>query len=281
MNNITVITNSDKDTGYTYTEKIKMFLEGKCNLKFAFSSDDIKSALKGADVAIVLGGDGTILRCAGEASKTDTPILGINLGNLGFLADVETADIEYALENLLCGKYVVEKRFMLDAEVIRASQTVKKVSALNDIVVSRSSYKRIVSTDVYVDESFVGHYDGDGIIAATPTGSTGYNLSAGGPIVDSSLFVSIVTPICPHTSFSTPIIVPGTKTIKIKFKDRFSECSMLTVDGQQGYDLEPNDTVIIKASDKKTGLIKFDNTDFYEMLCKKHITAAAKNEGRA
>ena len=163
---------------------------------------------------------------------------------------------------------------MLDAAVVRGTETVKEVSALNDIVVSRSSFKRIVATDIFVDESFAGHYDGDGIIVATPTGSTGYSLSAGGPIVDSSLFVSIVTPICPHTSFSTSMVIPGTKVIKIKFKDSFSQCSMLTVDGQQGYDLEPDDTVIIKASGKKTGLIKFNNTDFYEMLCKKHITAS-------
>ncbi len=274
MKNIAVITNPDKDTGYTYTKKIKDFLDGKCRLEFADSSADIKKATEGADAAIVLGGDGTILRCAGAAAETQTPILGINLGNLGFLAEVETADIEFALDNLLCGNYIVENRFMLDAAVIRGAETVKEVSALNDIVVSRSSFKRIVATDIFVDESFAGHYDGDGIIVATPTGSTGYSLSAGGPIVDSSLFVSIVTPICPHTSFSTPMVVPGTKVIKIKFKDSFSQCSMLTVDGQQGYDLEPDDTVIIKASGKKTGLIKFNNTDFYEMLCKKHITAS-------
>ncbi len=281
MKNITVITNPDKDIGYIYTNKIKSFLDGKGRLSFIDSYSDIEKKLVGADVAIVLGGDGTILRCAGEAAKTATPILGINLGNLGFLADVETTDIEVALDKLLNGNYVVEERFMLDAEIIRGEHTVEKVSALNDIVVSRSSFKRIVATDIYVDDSFAAHYDGDGIIVATPTGSTGYSFSAGGPIVDSSVFASIITPICPHTSFSTPMVIPGTKIIKIKFKDSFSQCSMLTVDGQQGYDLEPEDTVIIKASDKKTGLIKFDNSNFYEMLCKKHITAATGAEGRA
>lgn len=281
MKNITVITNPDKDIGDIYTNKIKSFLNGKCTMVLTDSYSDLREALLGADAAIVLGGDGTILRCAGEAAKTSTPILGINLGNLGFLADVETADIETALDKLLNGNYIVEERFMLDAEIIREARTVEKVSALNDIVVSRSSFKRIVATDIYVDDCFAAHYDGDGIIVATPTGSTGYSLSAGGPIVDSSVFASIITPICPHTAFSTPMVVPGTKIIKIKFKDSFSQCSMLTVDGQQGYDLEPEDTVVIKASDKKTGLIKFDNSNFYEMLCKKHITASAGAEGRA
>lgn len=274
MKNITVVTNADKDTDFTYTKKVEACLSGKCALTLAGSTDNVPKLLVNADAAIVLGGDGTILRCARDASKTNTPILGINLGTLGFLAEVEPADIEPALNKLLAGDYSVEYRFMLDAQIERRGKKVNELSALNDIVVSRSSFKRIVATDVFVDDSFAGHYDGDGLIVATPTGSTGYNLSAGGPIVDSSLFVSIITPICPHTSFSTPMVVPGTKIIKIKFKDSFSQCSMLTMDGQQGFDLEPDDTVIIKASDKKTGLIKIGNTDFYEMLCKKNITAS-------
>ena len=140
---------------------------------------------------------------------------------------------------------------------------------MNDRIIS----DRIISIDVYVDDSFAGHYDGDGLIVSTPTGSTGYNLSAGGPITDSSLFVSIITPICPHSSFSTPMVVPGTKTIKICLRDNFSQCSMLTTDGQSGIDLEADDVVIIKASDKKTGLIRVTDTNFYDRLCKKQLFA--------
>ena len=226
-----------------------------------------------------MGGDGTILSCARQASVFNVPIMGINLGTLGFLAEIEVGEIDTALNKLLNGDYVVEERFMLDASIIRSGSSVAEVSALNDIVVSRSSYRRIISVDVYVDDSSAGHYDGDGLIVSTPTGSTGYNLSAGGPIADSSLFVSIITPICAHSSFSRPIVVPGTKTVKICLRDNFSQCSMLTTDGQSGMDLEADDIVIIKASERKTGLIRVTDMDFYDKLCKKQLFAKGFQKG--
>lgn len=271
MKTITVVTNPEKDLDLKFTNYIKSLLSGRCEAKFSSITDDLQNALKNSDAAIVLGGDGTILSCARFASALGVPILGINLGTFGFLAEAETGEIDSALGKLLSGDYTVEQLFMLSASIVREGETVAEVDALNDIVVSRSSYRRIISTDVFVDGSFAGHYDGDGLIVATPTGSTGYCLSAGGPIADSSLFVSIITPICPHSSFSTPLVVPGSKTVKIRLKGNFSQCSMLTADGQRGYDLEADDTVIIKASSRKTGLIKVTDTDFYERLCKKRL----------
>ena len=271
MKTITVVTNPLKDENFIYTNRIRAALAGRCNAKFVTTSDDIAASLAGSDAAVVLGGDGTMLACAQHASRLGVPILGINLGTLGFLAEAETGEIESAAEKLLSDEYGVEELFMLDASIERDGRTVADVTALNDIVVSRSSYRRIISVDIFVDGSFAGHYDGDGLIVATPTGSTGYNLSAGGPIADRSLFVSIITPICPHSSFSTPLVVPGTKTVKILLKDKFSLCSMLTTDGQSGVDLEADDIITIKASEYKTGLIKMENTDFYTRLCKKHL----------
>lgn len=271
MKTITVVTNPLKDENFIYTNRIRAALAGRCNAKFVTTSDDIAASLAGSDAAVVLGGDGTMLACAQYASRLGVPILGINLGTLGFLAEAETGEIESAAEKLLSGEYGVEELFMLDAAIERDGRTVADVTALNDIVVSRSSYRRIISVDIFVDGSFAGHYDGDGLIVATPTGSTGYNLSAGGPIADRSLFVSIITPICPHSSFSTPLVVPGTKTVKILLKDKFSLCSMLTTDGQSGVDLEADDIITIKASKYKTGLIKVEDTDFYTRLCKKHL----------
>ncbi len=271
MKTITVVTNPLKDENFIYTNRIRAALGGRCNAKFITTSDDIAASLAGSDAAVVLGGDGTMLACAQHASRLGVPILGINLGTLGFLAEAETGEIESAAEKLLSDEYGVEELFMLDAAIERDGRTVADVTALNDIVVSRSSYRRIISVDIFVDGSFAGHYDGDGLIVATPTGSTGYNLSAGGPIADRSLFVSIITPICPHSSFSTPLVVPGTKTVKILLKDKFSLCSMLTTDGQSGVDLEADDIITIKASKYKTGLIKVEDTDFYTRLCKKHL----------
>lgn len=271
MKTITVVTNPLKDENFIYTNRIRAALGGRCNAKFITTSDDIAASLAGSDAAVVLGGDGTMLACAQYASRLGVPILGINLGTLGFLAEAETGEIESAAEKLLSDEYGVEELFMLDAAIERDGRTVADVTALNDIVVSRSSYRRIISVDIFVDGSFAGHYDGDGLIVSTPTGSTGYNLSAGGPIADRSLFVSIITPICPHSSFSTPLVVPGTKTVKILLKDKFSLCSMLTTDGQSGVDLEADDIITIKASKYKTGLIKVEDTDFYTRLCKKHL----------
>lgn len=271
MKTITVVTNPLKDENFIYTNRIRAALGGRCNAKFITTSDDIAASLAGSDAAVVLGGDGTMLACAQHASRLGVPILGINLGTLGFLAEAETGEIESAAEKLLSDEYGVEELFMLDAAIERDGRTVADVTALNDIVVSRSSYRRIISVDIFVDGSFAGHYDGDGLIVATPTGSTGYNLSAGGPIADRGLFVSIITPICPHSSFSTPLVVPGTKTVKILLKDKFSLCSMLTTDGQSGVDLEADDIITIKASKYKTGLIKVEDTDFYTRLCKKHL----------
>jgi len=279
MKNVVIVTNTTKDADFKYTNKVEEILKTECTTTRVTDVIELPKALKGADALIVLGGDGTILSCAGDASHFDVPIMGINLGTLGFLAELETGEIDTALKKFLNGEYTVEERFMLDASIMRSGNCVAEVSALNDIVVSRSSYRRMISTDVYVDDSFAGHYDGDGIIVSTPTGSTGYSLSAGGPITDSSLFVSIITPICPHSAFSTPMVVPGTKTIKICIRDIFSKSSMLTTDGQSGVELEADDVIIIKASDKKTSLIRVTDMDFYDRLCKKQLAAKGFQKG--
>lgn len=272
MRNIALIANADKDKNLTYTNKIKELLGADCTVKVATSSEDYTSVVRGADVLIVLGGDGTILTCASVASEEGVPMLGINLGTLGFLAEVEKSEAEYAIECLLNHKYTVEERFMLEASVLRDGRVVYTNSALNDFVVSRSSFRRMISTNVYVDSSLVASYDGDGLIVSTPTGSTGYNLSAGGPIVDTALFASVITPICPHTSFSSSIVVPADKTVRICLKDSFSKHSMLTTDGQHGFELESSDEVVIKASPKKAKLIKVHDRSLYDVLAHKNIT---------
>ena len=272
MKNIVIITNIDKDPNLTYTNKLKALISDKYNVRCDTEPEKYAEAISGADVLIVLGGDGTILTCAGNAARFGVPILGINLGTLGFLAEVEKSEAEKAISALLSGEYTVEERFMLEATVLRDGEEVYHNCALNDFVLSRSSFRRMISTNVYVENSHVASYDGDGLIVSTPTGSTGYNLSAGGPIVDASLFAAVITPICPHSNFSSSIVVPADKVVRVCVKDSFSKQSMLTTDGQHGFELECSDEVIIKASSSKAKLIKVHDRSFYDVLALKNIT---------
>lgn len=273
MKSIAIITNINKDKNLEYTNKIKSLLPDNINVAVATSTDGICDAIKGADVAVVLGGDGTILACANCAAEYNIPMMGIHLGTLGFLAEVEKTEIENAIARLLSGDYRIEERLMLDATVIRGEKEICTYSALNDFVISCSSVRRIISTDIYIGNSFAGRYNGDGVIFATPTGSTGYNLSAGGPILDTELRTGVITPICPHSSFSTSIVIPSEKTVRVLLNDTFSKESILTTDGQQGFELDSNDIVEIKASNKKTRLIKIYDRSLYEVLSIKKITA--------
>ena len=276
MQKIAIIANSQKDAGLTYTNKIREMLSA-CEVSLATDSRNYAETIKGADALIVLGGDGTILSCASAAAQEGVPMIGINLGTLGFLAEVEKSDAQLAVEKLLCGDYRVEERFMLKATVHRAGEVVYTNTALNDFVISRSSFRRIIATEVYVDGSFVAGYEGDGLILATPTGSTGYNLSAGGPIIDNSLYESIITPICPHTGSSVSVVVPAQKTIRVKLKDNFSKHSMLTTDGQHGFELDKDDEIEITASEHRAKLIKIYDRSIYDVLSYKKIIG--KQEG--
>ncbi len=272
MKKIAIITNGKKDKNHIYTHKIVSRLNGVCSVSVANVEDDIISAIDGADAAIILGGDGTILSCASHAAIANVPILGINLGTLGFLAEAEKSETDYAIDSLINGKFRIEERLMLEASVVRDGKEVAKEYALNDFVVSCSSFRRIMSTDVYIDDSFVSNFSGDGVIFATPTGSTGYNLSAGGPIIDTALDCAVITPICPHTSFDTSVIVPSGKTIKAKLLESFSDNLLLTADGQRGVELHANDIIKINASSHRASIIKVHKRSLYEVMSLKKIT---------
>jgi NAD+ kinase len=272
MKKIAIITNGKKDKNHIYTDKIVNRLNGVCSVSVANVEDDIISAIDGADAAIILGGDGTILSCASHAAIANVPILGINLGTLGFLAEAEKSETDYAIDSLINGNFHIEERLMLEASVIRDNSEIAREYALNDFVVSCSSFRRIMSTDVFVDDSFVSNFSGDGVIFATPTGSTGYNLSAGGPIIDTALDCAVITPICPHTSFDTSVIVPSGKTIKAKLLESFSDNLLLTADGQRGVELHANDTIKINASSHRASIIKVHKRSLYEVMSLKKIT---------
>lgn len=273
MKTVALTSNPRKDENYNIAKKVCEYLKGHFNLicdekmniieAERVSVDEIRER---ADIMIVIGGDGTILRFCRLLCKKETPVLGINMGRLGFLAEVEVEDLEKGMNALIEGNYSIEKRSMLYGSIIRDGRPVDKFNALNDIVVSCSSFKRMVNTKIKIDGVIAGSYASDGIIAATPTGSTAYSLSAGGPIVDSSLDVTVLTPICPHTLSSRSIIVPTYKPIEIEVWSKSSKGLLLTVDGQEGFYLQNDDVVRICRSRYKSHLIKIEDRNFYDIL---------------
>jgi NAD+ kinase len=221
-----------------------------------------------ADYAIVLGGDGTILRVARELSGKNVPILGVNLGQMGFLAEVEPSMLESSLLKLMAGQYIVRHRLMLSARVLRDESPVAEYTALNDIVISKGPFSRIIYVDTFVNDKFLESYPGDGIIVSTPTGSTGYSLSAGGPIVNPALDVMIVTPICPHLLHHRSVIVDSSERVLLKVMTRQTEV-VLTVDGQVGFSLADGDVVLVTRAPITAPLIQLEGSDFYVLLHRK------------
>jgi len=263
-----ILTNKTKDTDGKITKKVAKILSKKYDILFSsdYDEDSLHIMYEKSDVIVVLGGDGTILRSAKYAAKYNTPILGINLGNLGFMAAAELSVIDEALDMFLKGEYDIEKRFMIDACITRSNKDTKTVTALNDIVVTRASYQRMVAFDVSVNGDHLASYQGDGLVVSTPTGSTAYSMSAGGPVVDPSLDVCIITPVCPHTMASKPVIVPGNAKIEIRFKSTFDDMAMLTADGQSGIRLSEGDIIKVNGSQNTIGLIKLSKMSFYNLF---------------
>lgn len=218
-----------------------------------------------SDLIITLGGDGTILNVARLCAPFSTPILGINLGHLGFLAEVDNSDILSSLEQLYSGEYTIEKRMMIEASVIKNDMEIINFRALNDIVVTRGAFSRMVHLKAYVNENYLDTYLSDGVIISSPTGSTAYSLSAGGPIVYPNVELIVITPICPHTLYSRSIIVSAQDIVKLEIDDENQDI-MITTDGQQGYKLSYRDVIYIKKSNEYTNLIRIKNTNFFDLL---------------
>ncbi len=221
-----------------------------------------------ADLLLILGGDGTFLHTARFFAGSNIPILGFNLGRLGFLTEMETEDLDLVLDNILEKKYRLEERVMIEGWICRRGLEIARVLGLNDIVVSKGAFARIIELDLFLQQTFISSFPGDGLIVSSPTGSTAYSLSAGGPIVHPMVAAFIITPICPHSLHSRPLVVGVREEIEIKVK-RADRRVMLTVDGQEGLRLVKNDVVKITAAREKTLLVRFFEKDFYQILQKR------------
>jgi NAD+ kinase len=220
------------------------------------------------ELIIVIGGDGTILRVARDLACWNIPILGINLGQKGFLAEIEVDQMERFLEYVTTGLYGYQERMMLEARLYRDSKELVSYLGLNDIVISRGPFSRIIKVESYINDEFMESYYGDGVIVATPTGSTGYSLSAGGPIVNPTMQLFVVTPICPHSLYNRSVVINGEDLVKLHIDSRQVDV-MLTVDGQVRYTLEDDDQVLISRAKQSVKLISFKDYSFYRMLHQK------------
>ncbi len=220
------------------------------------------------DFILVLGGDGTLLRTARAVADKNIPFIGINLGHLGFLTELEVEKLFDGLEDLRKGNYRIEERMMLAAYVKRDGKIIKSYHALNDFVITKGAFARIIELEAYINEDYLSTYPADGLIISSPTGSTAYSLSAGGPIISPELEVIIITPICPHTLYARPVVVSHEQEVRVKIVSDAVEI-MLTLDGQEGLSLKKNDEVVVKKSQFKAKLIKLKNRSFYDILREK------------
>jgi NAD+ kinase len=216
------------------------------------------------DLVVVLGGDGTLMSVA-RAQRHDVPILGVNLGGLGFLTEINRGELYPALVEILAGRFGIESRALLDVELQRPAVGALGHKALNDVVVTKSALARIIDLRIEVDGRLVARYRSDGLILSTPTGSTAYNLSAGGPIVYPTLPVIVITPICPHTLTHRPLVVPDSSLVEVRLETHDQEV-YLTVDGQEGTTLEPSDRLRVRSSQAHAHLVRISGRGFYDSL---------------
>ncbi len=229
-----------------------------------FSREDLP---EGADLVVVLGGDGTLLSAARYVAGRNIPLFAVNLGHLGFLTAIPVEDLFPELERALRGEHRIGCRRMVDCELVRQGRTIGTYSALNDVVVTKSELARMIDLDTHVDNHFVAAYKADGLIVSTPTGSTAYSLSAGGPVIFPSVAALCITPICPHMLTNRPVIVPESSVIQIL--NHGEDGTYLTIDGQTGEPLSRGDRIVCRASPKTIQLIRPPKMLFFDVLREK------------
>ncbi|MCL4352425.1 MAG: NAD(+)/NADH kinase [Firmicutes bacterium] len=231
--------------------------------EYALDTQDLTA--ESIDWIVVLGGDGTLLRAAKDLAFLERPILGVNLGHLGFLTEVEVPDLLLALSSLLQGEYTMDERHLLSASVLRDGQQLARFDAMNDVVVAKGPFARLINLETFVDDAYVTTYPADGLIVATPTGSTAYSLSAGGPILAPDLSNMVITPICPHSFFDRSIVIDGSHQIKIRIRTIHRD-TLVTIDGQEGHPLEDGDEVVVETSPITIRLIRRPGWSFFHVL---------------
>ena len=217
------------------------------------------------DQILVLGGDGTMIATARMLGDREVPVLGVNYGGLGYLAEFRIEELYQALESIISGNFRLDKRVMLDVELRRGDELITHSRVLNDVVINKSALARIIEIEAYLNQRFVNAFRADGLIISTPTGSTAYNLSAGGPVIFPSMNAVVITPICPFTLSNRPIVVPDDATIELLLKTDQEEVT-LTLDGQVGVSLKVEDRAVIRKSSVAFNLVQPSNRNYFDVL---------------
>lgn len=282
MNRFFIITNIHKDPELKTTKFIQNYLEAKgkkCGIQIKDVNvlegeqyTDSSNIPDDVEVILVLGGDGTMLQAARDTMDKQIPLLGVNLGTLGYLAEVEESNIKSALEQLMNDDFTIEERMMLTGKIIKNGEVLQGEYALNDIALTRNGSLQIIHFDIHVNGQLLSEYGADGILVATPTGSTGYNLSAGGPIVEPSAKMILLTPICPHTLHSRSIVLSSEDKIGIsvgKNRDGREQSVEVAIDGGHHVELTTGDRVEICKAQKVIRIVKLKEVSFLEILHKK------------
>lgn len=282
MNHFCIITNSEKDPGLEITGNIETYLKehGKSvcvqqalgERRGSYHYTDPEQIPEGTQCIVVLGGDGTLLQAARDVVHKGIPLLGINLGNLGFLAEVDRQSVYAALDQLMAGDYEIEERMMLTGTVYRGEEILGSSIALNDIVIIRDGRLRVVRFKNYVNNEYLNSYNADGIIISTPTGSTGYSLSVGGPIVSPSACMTIMTPIAPHTMNTRSIVFPAEDVLTVEIGERrpgVCEKGLASFDGDTEIPMRAGDRIVIGKASVKTKIMKLNHLSFVEVLRQK------------
>ncbi len=281
MKHFLIITNEFKDKGLVFTEKIRRYIEargGSCQCYSSTGDDARHAAPDSADIAegtecvLVLGGDGTLIRAAAKLVDENLPLIGVNLGTLGYLCELEAANVFDAIDELMDGHYMLEERMMLSAYGIKNGIQTEAKTALNDVVIHRTGALSVVNLIVSVNGEYLKTFRADGIIVSTPTGSTGYNMSAGGPIVDPKAKMMLITPINAHNLNSRSIVISADDEVMIEIGQRRSqkdETVEVSYDGDNAVGLEVGDRLVVKQAASVAKVCKLSRKSFLEILRKK------------
>ncbi|HHT91391.1 MAG: NAD(+)/NADH kinase [Bacillota bacterium] len=261
---IGIIPHTGKPVAMNLTEELVDFLEGR-GVDFQIITGPTRSNVRGFDIMIVLGGDGTLLNAARLTSEWQVPVFGVNVGHLGFLTEVETDGLFPAMDKLLSGDYQLEERMLITASIERDGQEISSHLALNDFVITRGTFARIIDLSIFVDEQHVTDYWADGVIISTPTGSTAYSLSAGGPIVEPLLECVCITPICAHSLASRSVLTRPEAQVSVRINNAI-EAVMFTIDGQYGFPLQTGDQVTMNKAGKPALFVKISGRGFFQVL---------------
>ncbi len=272
-----IIANETKPNAVTLTMDIVNWLKSKSveiisldnhTLQLGRLDTKVQSYLEKSDAIIVLGGDGTLLNAAHLFCQYKVPLVGINIGHLGFLTSLEKNNLYEGLQKIIDGDYILDKRMTLDVVLERNHKEIGRFSAINDAVISKNALARMFTMEISVNNQMIDQYAADGLIVATPTGSTAYSLSAGGPIVEPSMQAILLTPICAHNLYSRPMVVNPHEIIFVKVKQPTSDVT-LTIDGQIGVPMKDEDIVKIANGARDISFIRLSQWNFYQILHEK------------